>query len=102
MRHEPHHRPFAALGQMDVALDVDQPAQPLGRRVPEQPALEEAPAEPAEVRAREALARGERQLGKAELEVAQRDPAPRADDVPAEPAERASERRLDSERKPLE
>ena len=40
VRHQPHHRALAALGQRDVALDMDQPAQALRRCVPEQAALE--------------------------------------------------------------
>ncbi len=49
VRREPHHRPGAPFGEMDVAFDVDQPAQPRRRRVPEKAALEEAAAEPAEM-----------------------------------------------------
>ena len=64
---------LAPFGQMDVAFDVDQPAQPRRRRVPEQAALEQAAAEPAEMLLRKAHARLGRELGKAELEVAQRD-----------------------------
>ena len=53
VRRQPHHRPVAALGQLHVALDMDQPPQPLRRGVPEEAALEEAAAEPAEVLARQ-------------------------------------------------
>ena len=67
-----------SIGKADVALDVDQPLQSLRRRVPQQAALEQAAAEPAEVLARERSRAAARELGQAQLEVAQRDLAARS------------------------
>ena len=102
VRRQPHHRPVAALGQLHVALDVDQPLQPRRRGVPEQAALEQAAAEPAEVLARQALALRRRELGKAELEVAQGHLAARGDEVPAGAPEAVAQPRLHAERQPVQ
>jgi hypothetical protein len=64
VRGEPHDGPVAALGEADVTLDPDQPAQPRLRCVPEQPALEQAAPEASRSgRGRAARARGRRAPG---------------------------------------
>jgi hypothetical protein len=102
VRRQPHHRLVAAVGEADVALDPDQAPEARRRCVPEQAALEEAAAEPAEVLLGEALAFAGAELGEAELEVAQGDLAARRHEMPAEAAHGTADRGLHAERQPVE
>jgi hypothetical protein len=102
MRHQPHHRLFAARGQADVALDMDQALQPRRAGVPEQAALEQAAAEPAEMLAQQGLALGGRLVGKSELQVAPRDAPPAAAHAVQQRAETPADGGLQAQRQPVQ
>jgi hypothetical protein len=102
VRHQPHHRSLAALGQLDLAFDVDQPTQALGAGVPEQRAFDGAAAEPAEMLAQQHAALFGIQLGQAQLHVARRDAPPLSRHGVEHMAERAAQRRLQPQRQPMQ
>ena len=102
MRHQPHDRTLAALGQPDIALDMDQAPQARGRGPPEQAALDDAAAKPAEVVAREAFALGLAHLRQAQREVAQCDAPTRAGQPVQQRADAAADARLHAERQPVQ
>ena len=72
MRHQPHHRAGVLVGKVDRALDVDEALEPRGRGVPQQPTFEDAAAHELEVLKGQGATLRLVQLGKAQLEVAQR------------------------------
>ena len=90
------------VGELPVALDVDQAAQPRRRGKPQQAALEDAAAEPAEQAARDLLALLGRLFGKAQLQVAQGDAAPRAGRAPQQRAQGVAAGGLPGQRQPME
>ena len=93
---------FAARGQADVALDMDQPLQPGRRRVPQQAPLQQAAAQPAEVIAQHRVALLCRPLGKTQFQVALRHPAPAAGSTQQQRAQAPAQRRLHAQRQPVQ
>ena len=78
VRHQPHHRLVAALGQAHITLHMDQALEPLGWRIPQQAAFQQTAGQPAEVLAHQGAAGLGVQLRQAQFHIAQRDAPARA------------------------
>ena len=102
MRHQPHHRLGAALGERHVAFDLDQAPQPIVRGKPEDAALDDAAAQPFEMGAHQRLPLGLGQLRKTQLDVALRDAPARAGHRMQQPADAAPQRSEHRQRQPMQ
>ena len=102
VRHQPHHGPIGALGEVHVAFDVDEAAQPRRAGVPEQAAFEQAAPEPAEVFAHEAVTHALREFGQTQCEVAQGDAAAAAREAPQHVAQATADEGLHGQRQPVQ
>ena len=104
MRRQQHHRPAGCLQRPHpaVAGDLDDPVQAFARGPPEQAALEHAAAEYREMPARERLARGGIELGKAECQIDAHDVPPLLREAEEQGAQPAAERRQQRERQEVQ
>jgi hypothetical protein len=102
VRREQHRAAPAQRGDVLLALDAHQAADALARAPPPDAALDDAAAEPAEVRARDALALGLCHLREALLEVDARHAPALGHQPEGEPADAVAERGEHAERQQMQ